>query len=262
MFMYYLYACFILISVYYIYVINTKSTTSNSSSYVINDTGNYYLKSNTIYTFDLPHDESFIITNKSLPISLYLPENPKNGDVITIIDSPDRFGLGNLAYKIKIISNNINNINISGDYVSDTLFKFRGGFLTLIWNDDEQLWISNGKRGEIHDKWSGWYTKVFKGHNSSSYMRIDGTQNPILITYYGGSPNYPYNLIVDTVTMIENESNNSLFKSNYPNDLNNILYKQQNVLKIEKNGIIMDYLYGGGWKKINNEIFDIPYNLF
>ncbi len=260
MFVYYLYALFILISVYYIYSINNK-TPLTSNSYVITKTGDYYLKSNTIYTFDLPHDESFVITNRSLPITLYLPENPKNGDVITIIDSPDRYGLGNLTYKIKIVSSNENVTKISGDYIKDTLFKFRGGFLILIWNEDKKLWISNGKRGEIHDKWSGWYKKVFKGNVLSSYMRIDGTQNPILITYYGGSPNYPYNIIVNTVTMIENEKNNSLFKSNYPNNLSNILYKQQNVLKMEKNGIIMDYLYGSGWKKINNLIFDIPENL-
>ena len=256
MFIYYLYACFILILVYYIYSKNTTQEHYNNS-FIITKQGDYTLKSNTVYTFDLIHDNSFIITNKSLHIELHLPEDPKNGDIITFIDSPNKFGLGNLAYTVKISDG-----NIIGDYISGTLFKFRGGSLTLIWNDDKQLWISNGRRGEINDKWSGWYKKVFKGNVSSSYMRIDATQNPVLITFYNGSPNYPHNMIINTMTMIENEQNNELFKSNYPDNLSNILYKQQNILKMEKNGVIMDYYNGGGWKKINNAIFDIPYNLF
>ena len=77
----------------------------------------------------------------------------------------------------------------------------------MIWNKINNSWESNGYKGSIQNSWNGWYKLDYKGfipvglEGSTqtsmypSYMRIDATQSPVLVTWYGGTEDYPINLI-------------------------------------------------------------------
>ena len=238
---------------------------------MIRDGGEYNLDANTSYYFDMTHDNSYMAAGKPRKeVSLRLEEDPKDGDTILLIDKHDRFGWGNLSYDFRIVTGDN---PIRGDDTPLNLFLYRGGYIILIWNKKENVWEVNGQKGDIQNKWNGWYKLEYKGMVGfsgdiavttlyPSYMRIDATQNPVLVTIYGGTKLYPINLIIkaDVGNLIDDKDIIEFpeYKSLYKYVMKAIDLK----LKMLKNGIILDYQYGGGWKKDESIPLDqIPIDL-
>jgi hypothetical protein len=249
----------------------TKNDEVFKTKFVIQKPGEYDLKSNYSYVFDLPIDDRYIITESSIPLTLRLPEDPKNGDVIELIDQPDRYGWGNLVYKTDL---NPRLNSIQGHCEDGDLFPYRGGRVILTWSERDNFWKCKGERGVPNDPWSGWYTLSFKGAgigqgfgqraatSLSSYMRIDGTQNPLLLTFYGGSPSYPLNIIIGGKSAIWDNKSNRLTYPDFPHYLQSTMNQSVPVFEQQKDGIIFDYMNGGGWLKDDKlKIWDIPSNL-
>jgi hypothetical protein len=232
---------------------------STQKQSVIRTNGRHRLDSNTTYYFDLKNDTSYLLEGKPRDsITLEFPESPKDGDIVILIDKNDRFGWGNQSYDFKFV---LGEHIIRGDLESDNLFPYRGGYVIFIWNEKENSWDSNGYKGDIQNKWSGWYRLVYKGFIASSvegavqtsiypsYMRIDATQSPILVTYYGGTDIYPINLVLNADIGELNEDETQLIFPTYPSRMNSVINMSVPMLRRLKNGIIIDFDKGGGWKK-------------
>ena len=244
---------------YYIILNNNKESfrNTNNKSFTISTPGTYELLPFTEYYFNLPKNNDYIKFQSRKLITLELPSNPKKGDHIKLYDSNNRYSWGNLSYKIILTGGSY---PITGDLKNNNLFSYRQGIIEIIWDDNSKSWNTIGKKGLITDSWSGWYTLKYKGglfssENSSStyvsYMRIDATQNPILITFYGGSSSYPKNIVIKAITAIENEdpNKNELYYPGYPDNMFSSIELGSRLFKKDKNGIIFDYERGGGWIK-------------
>ncbi len=251
--------------------IKQMTTITSRNQYVIKGPGEYELNSNYIYVFDLPINDNYIITETSIPLTLRLPENPRDGDIIQLIDQSDRYGWGNLVYKTDI---NPRLHSIRGDCEDGDLFPYRGGRVILVWNEKEQVWKSKGERGIPQDPWIGWYRLSFKGAgigqgfgqraatSISSYMRIDGTQNPIFLTFYGGSPSFPLNVITGGKSAIWDNQSNRLSYPEFPDYLQATMNQSVPIFEKQKDGTIFDYMNGGGWTKDNKiKLWDLPSDL-
>ena len=228
---------------------------------VIRTAGNYTLEANTTYYFDLEKNNSYLWDNRSRELlTLYFPTKIKDGETIVLIDKNDRFGWGNLSYDIRFV---VGDTMIVGDLSDQNLFRFRGGYVILIWNEKEDRWESNGEKGTIENDWNGWYRLVYKGMTEAglttegyisttifpSYLRIDATQNPVLITTYGGTEMYPINLIIKSEIGSLDEKENTITFPVYPFNLNLTMKVRFPVMVRQKNGIVMDYKNGGGWMR-------------
>ena len=227
---------------------------STQNHKVIRNSERYILESNTTYYFDLKEDNSYLLPGRPRDdISLEFPESPEDGDVIILIDKNDRFGWGNHSYDFKLV---LRDHMIRGDLSSKNLFPYRGGYVMFVWNEKENAWESNGYKGEIQNVWNGWYRLVYKGFNTSSdtstfpsYMRIDATQFPILVTYYGGTDMYPINLVIDSDIAELSKDEKELIIPTYPSRLGSVMNARVPVLRRLRNGIVIDFDKGGGWKK-------------
>jgi hypothetical protein len=242
---------------------------SSKTSSVIRSSGNFNLMPNTTYYFDMPEDMSYLMSGKPRDkVSLYLPKKVQDGDTIILIDKSNRFGWGNLSYDYRII---LEDNKIRGTLSDLNLFPYRGGHVIFVWNEKDYVWESNGYKGNIENVWNGWYTLEYKGFLPSftpgtnptmmypSYMRIDATQNPILITYYGGTEMYPVNLVFKASVGELKEDQNEIIFPVYPLNLSYAINMTVPKLKRLKNGIILDLDKGGGWKKkLNISINTIP----
>ena len=229
---------------------------STQNHKVIRNSERYILESNTTYYFDLKEDNSYLLPGRPRDdISLEFPESPEDGDVIILIDKNDRFGWGNHSYDFKLV---LGDHMIRGDLSSKNLFPYRGGYVMFVWNAKENTWESNGYKGEIQNVWNGWYRLVYKGFNTSSdtsistfpsYMRIDATQFPVLVTYYGGTDMYPINLVIDSDIAELSKDEKELIIPRYPSRLDSVMNMRVPVLRRLRNGIVVDFDKGGGWKK-------------
>ena len=244
------------------------SRTSTKSS-VIRSSGNFDLIPNTTYYFDMPEDMSYLMYGKARDrVSLYLPKQVQDGDTIILIDKSNRYGWGNLSYDYRFV---LEDKKIRGTLSDLNLFSYRGGHVIFVWNEKDYVWESNGYKGNIENVWNGWYTLEYKGFLPSflpgsipttmypSYMRIDATQNPILVTYYGGTRMYPVNLVFKASVGELKEDQNEIIFPVYPLNLSHAINMTIPKLKRLKNGIILDLDKGGGWKKkVNISINTIP----
>ncbi len=229
----------------------------NTSKVIIQQAGSYNLNPNTTYYFNMVIDNSYLLPgNPRTIVSIELPTDVSNGDAIVLIDRHDRYGWGNLSYDYKIEGG-----NIRGELSSKNLFMYRGGYMILIWNSQDEVWESNGQKGIIKNDWNGWYELTYKGVSLKtsqetslntvypSYMRIDATQNPVLVTYYGGTKMHPMNIVIKADIGLLNETLNQLEIPVYPSRLTSVMDISVPVLHRLKNGIILDMDKGGGWKK-------------
>ena len=221
---------------------------------IIRNGERYELEPNTTYYFDLKKDTSYLLPGRPRDeISLEFPESPKDGDIIILMDKNDRFGWGNHSYDFKFV---LKDRMIRGDLSSKNLFPYRGGYVIFVWNEQENSWESNGYKGEIQNVWSGWYRLVYKGFSAKSqtsmypsYMRIDASQSPILVTYYGGTDMYPINVVLSSEIGELSEDENELIFPTYPNKMDAIMSLKVPILRRLKNGVVIDFDKGGGWKK-------------
>ncbi len=244
---------------------------ANTTHRVIRDSGRYELERNTTYYFDLPLNTSYL--QEGTPreqVTLVLPSDISDGDLIVLVDKNTRFGWGNLSYDYKIL---VGDANIRGDLSSLNLFPYRGGYIILIWNKTNNSWESNGFKGNIQNIWNGWYKLEYKGFIAArqeqrmtsiypSYMRIDATQNPVLITWYGGSEDYPINLIYAAAIGDLNVDTREITFQEYPLNMKSAMNGTVPKLLMLKNEIIMDLNKGGGWKKVEGiSLNDKPQDL-
>jgi hypothetical protein len=266
--------CIGLILVFVVYMTKYATNTQMSSlknEFIIQKEGSYDMTSGNIYLFRLPKNDEYIKTETSTPLTLRLPKDPKEGDVIKLVDQSDRYGWGNLLYKTQV---NPSLNRIVGDCIDGDLFPYRGGWAIFVWNSTDKAWTCNAERGSPNDSWSGWYTLSFKGAGIAkgfgkrsptsicSYMRIDATQNPIYITFYGGSPSYPLNIIVGGQTVIWDDESNRLTFPTYPYFLQNTMNQAGTYFLKIKDGTVFDLTNGGGWSKYNNiGLFELPKNM-
>jgi hypothetical protein len=276
-----IYFILILILLYYYILLNNKESfhninnkesfrNINNKSIIISEPGTYKLLPLTEYYFNLSKNNDYIKFQSRKLITLELPSNPKKGDYIKLYDSDTRYSWGNLSYKILVTGGAY---PIIGDIKDNNLFLFRQGMISIIWDEDSKSWNTIGKKGIVTDSWSGWYTLKYKGglfstDNSAStyvsYMRIDATQNPILITFYGGSSSYPKNIVIKAITAIENKdpNKNELYYPNYPDNMFTSIDLGSRLFKKYKNGVVFDYERGGGWIKQTSFLLNqIPPNL-
>jgi hypothetical protein len=257
--------------VYYKMTREKVENTSKKIYYIIKDPGTYELKAEQRYRFDLSKDDSFIIHTQFIPLTLYLPEDAKDGDVIFLQDQPNRYGWGNLLYNPLVICRRG---KIVGDLATGDLFKYRQGDVEFLWNESRQEWSSKGQKGTIDDPWSGWYKLVVKGAGVAfstekyadtsivSYLRVDATQNPILLTFYGGTPSYPQNIIMSAITVLWDDLSDKLTFPEYDKYLTSTMNQVSTYFKRTKDGILLSYINGGGWKKDERyDLWDRPVDL-
>jgi hypothetical protein len=239
--------------------VNIDISKVNKKQRMIQTSGSYTLEPNTNYYFNMNKNNSYLNNNRAREIvDLYFPESAKDGDMIVLIDKSDRFGWGNISYDFNTV---LGNSDIRGDLSDKNLFRYRGGYVILIWNNKDKIWESNGYKGNIQNSWNGWYNLIYKGFRLSfvdnsiqtsvypSYMRIDATQNPVLITYYGGTKSYPINLVLNAEIGDLSEDETELTMPIYPSKLDSLMNMSIPLLKRLKDGTIIDFNNGGGWLK-------------
>jgi hypothetical protein len=257
---------------YYAYTLYSPTQEKNDvSSRIIHEPGNYNLESNRVYMFQFAKDDTPIYApNASQQIMLTLPEIPVKGDIIELVDQSNRYGWGNVLYTFTLSSK----YPIVGDLKDRSLFFYRGGRVLITWDSGMNEWKSQGFLQRAEDKWSGWYRLSYKGAgialgfgqreatSVASYMRIDATQNPILITFYGGTPNYPINMVMGGEVVLWDDKSDQLTYPLYPKYLSAPMSQLSALFKMYKDGTVFDYMNGGGWIRDNRiELNEIPLDM-